>query len=447
MAHTEKHPLQTGLQEKMEWILAYAKTQGADQVEVSGSLSQGFSVEVRLGELENLSYHDNQEFSITVYRGQSRGSASTADLATSSLETVVKAAIERAAYTEPDPYQGLASREELAFDYPEVGIHHPDPITPHQALEDCLACEASALSYDQRIVNSEGVSFSSEEQMYCYGNSQGFIGLYPRTTYIMACGLIGSGHPDDLQSHSEYTLSCCREDLLSPQVLAHKTAQDTLKQLAPRRIKTGRFPVIFEARVARGFFGHFAAAIQGRALYRKASFLRDQLHQPIFPAWMQMREEPHLWGGVASQPFDSDGVLTRAKSFVQDGVLKSYALGVYSARKLNAQTTGNADGIHNLLVQSGSDDLPTLLKKMDTGLLITAVMGQGINMVTGDYSRGAFGFWVEKGEIQYPVHQITLAGNLKDLFAHIVAVGNDVDARGSIQTGSVWLESMTIAGE
>jgi PmbA protein len=437
---------QAKLQQVVHEMLARAKSSGAEQAEVSASMGSGFNVEVRMGDVESIEYHDDQSIYLTVYCGQAQGTASTVDIRAEAIESTVRAAIEIAKSTQADPCNGLADRSMLAFHYPDLDLFHPWSITPEEAVERALHCETRARNADKRITNSEGVSFSTGQTFYVYGNSEDFIGFYPSTEHHMSCSLIAK-EQQDMQRDYSYTVAIDPQDLVSGNALADEAVEKTVKRLQPRSLKTCRVPVIFSAEVARGLMGHFVQAISGHSLYRDLSFLCGKMGEKIFPAWMQVREEPHMLKAIGSQAFDEDGVATQAKHFIKDGCLISYALGVYSARKLGMHSTGNADGVHNLIVEPGEEDLVGLVKQMQRGLLVTELMGQGANIVTGDYSRGAAGFWVENGIIQYPVHQITIAGNLKEMFGNIVAVGKDVDIRGNIRTGSILLEEMTLAGE
>lgn len=441
------HPFAAHKLEKLvASTLQQAKTAGADAAAVGLSVGSGFSVQVRVGVVESLQYQQSQGISITVYCGQSQGSASTVDTRPEAVQAAVRAALEIAKHTQADPYNGLADKALLAFDYPDLDVFYPWSITPQAAIELALACEHQAREQDSRISNSEGVAVSTQQAFYVQGNSQGFIGAYPSSYHEMSCALV-AGTQQDMQRDYSYTVACDPAQLTSATALADEAVLRTTQRLNSRSLKTCRTPIIFNAETARSLMRHFVNAIQGGALYRQASFLYGQLGQPVFPAWMQISEAPHLLTALGSAPFDSDGVSTRANQFIEDGRLVNYALGVYSGRKLGMPTTGNAGGVHNLIIEPGADDLPALLKKMHRGLLVTELMGQGANITTGDYSRGAAGFWVEQGIVQYPVHQITIAGNLKPMFAQLVAIGNDVDVRGNIRTGSILLEHMTVAGQ
>lgn len=430
-----------------ETLLSHAKAQGATAAEVHASTVVGLSVNVRLGEVETVEYHQDKGVNLTVYFGQRSGSASTSDTSEHALQEVASAACNIAKVTGEDPYSGLADSTLLAYDYPDLDLYHAKEISAEQAIMIARDCETQAREQDKRITNSDGASFSSTQAFSIYANSLDFCGGYASTRYSLGCSLIAQ-EGEEMQSDGSYTTARAFEDLWTPTHVARDAAQRTLRRLGARRLSSRAVPVIFEASIASGLIGNFIAAIRGGNLYRKASFLLDKLGQSIFPSFIHIYEQPHLLKGQGSSPFDAEGVRTRAKDFVKEGILQSYVLGSYSARKLGMQSTGNADGVHNLFVEPTHQlDLPALLKAMGTGLLVTHVMGQGVNIITGDYSRGASGFWVENGEIQYPVHEITIAGNLRDMFSHIQAVGNDVDPRGNIHTGSIWVENMMVGGE
>lgn len=428
-------------------VLQDAKALGATQAEAHIHHDTGFAVMVRQGEVETLEHHRSKGLSVTVYYGHRTGSAVTSDLTPQAVSSSLEKACNIARFTGEDPCNGLADAELMAHHYPDLDLYHPWPITPAQGIEIARECEAIARDQDKRITNSEGASVNTHAHYELYGNSHDFLGDCLSTYHTISCTLIAQ-HGGEMQCDNDYTCARDSTQLNSISALAKSAAQRTVQRLDAKRLSTRHAPVIFHADVARSLIGHFLAAISGGNLFRKSSFLLDSLHQQIFPAHLHIEEQPHLPKGIGSTPFDSEGVATQARrSLVQNGVLASYLLGSYSARKLGMQTTANAGGSHNVIVQTGTQCLGELLRAMDTGLLVTDLMGQGINMVTGDYSRGAFGFWVEGGVVQYPVQEITIAGNLKDMFLNLVAVGNDVDRRGNVCTGSIWLESMMIAGE
>lgn len=426
-------------------ILQETKRQGASSAEVDVGSNKGFSVQVRKGEVESVEYNQDKSIGITVYFGKRSGSASLSDLRPDAIRSAVAAACNIARFTDEDPYSGIAEKELLAFDYPKLDLAFPWGISVEHAIELALDCEGKALAKDKRITNSEGVSIMTSHGWHAYGNTLGFVGIFPSTCHEISCVLIAK-QGDEMQRDYYYSMAADPELLDPINMIAANAAERTVRRLGSRRLTTRSVPVIFIAEEARGFLGHFIGAIQGGNLYRKSSFLLDHLGKPVFPAHIRMDERPLLPKSLGSAPFDDDGVATRPNVFVENGILNSYSLGVYSARKLGMQTTGNAGGVHNLFINTGNKDLPALLKTMGTGLLVTELMGQGVNLVTGDYSRGASGFWVENGQIQYPVEEITIAGNLQDMYRQLVEVGCDIDKRGNIQTGSILLENMTVAG-
>jgi PmbA protein len=426
-------------------ILQEATHQGASAAEVDLGVNKGFSVLVRKGDIESVEYHQDKGVNITVYMGHRTGSASLSDLRPEAIRGAVKAACNIARFTDEDPCAGLPEKDLLAFNYPKIDLAYPWNISVEQAIELARSCEAHALAQDKRLTNSEGSAVFTSEAVGIYGNTLGFLGTFPSTRHEISCALIAA-KGDEMQRDYSFTVSCDPDLLDSTKRVAETAAERTLRRLGARQLTTRRSPVIFSAEEARSLIGHFIAAISGGNLYRKSSFLLDQLNKPVFPAHIKIDERPHLSKTLGSAPFDDDGVATRPNIFIEEGILKSYALSVYSGRKLNLQTTGNAGGVHNLFISTGKKDLSALLKSMDTGLLVTELMGHGTNIVTGDYSHGASGFWVEKGEIQYPVEEITIAGNLRDMYAHLVEVGCDIDMRGNIKTGSILLESMVVAG-
>lgn len=426
-------------------ILQEAIKQGATSAETDIGVNKGFSVTARKGDVESIEYNQDKIIDITVYFGQRTGSASLSDLRPEAIRSAVEAACNIARFTDKDLCAGLAEKELLAFDYPHLDLAYPWNITVEQAIEMACACENIALAKDKRI-SAENVIVATTSAWHVYGNTHGFLGMYPITRHEISCVLIAK-QDDDMQRDYDYTVACNPASLKSITEVAEIAAEQTIRRLGATRLTTRRVPVIFAANEARGLLGHFVAAISGGNLYRKSSFLLDHLHKQIFPEHIKIDERPHLPQALGSAPFDDNGVRTRPNIFVENGILNNYALGTYSARQLKMQTTGNSGGVRNLFISTGQKDLPALIKTMGTGLLINDLMGHGINLVTGDYSRGAAGFWVENGEIQYPVEEITVAGNLKDMYAHIVEVGADVDARGNIRTGSILIDGMTIAGD
>ncbi|NOY67598.1 MAG: metalloprotease PmbA [Gammaproteobacteria bacterium] len=436
-------------QKELEGLVAnalqLAQQKGASMAEAGMSFASGLNVTVRLGEVETLEYNRDRSLGITVFHGQHKGSASTSDWSDKALKDTVEAACAIAKHTGEDPHAGLADVDRLATNFPDLDLSHPWDVTAEQAIELAKECEDVARS-DKQISNSEGATVSTRTGLSVYGNTHGFLNGYAGTRHSMSCSLIAE---DDAGMQRDYWYSIARDvtELETAEMIGKKAAQRTLSRLNSRRLKTGQVPVIFQAEVATGLFQHLISAISGGNLYRQSSFLLDHLGKKLFPEFINIQEQPHLRKALGSASYDSEGVATQPRFIIKNGVLEGYVLSSYSARKLGMETTGNAGGVHNLQVQSGEHNLQGLLSTMDSGLLVTELMGQGINIVTGDYSRGAAGFWVEHGEIQYPVDEITIAGNLKDMFKQIVHVGNDIDKRGNIQTGSVLVENMMLAGE
>jgi PmbA protein len=434
------------LESLVQQILDEAKRLGASASEAGVSLEAGLSVTVRLGEVETLEYHRDRGVGVTVYFGQRKASASTSDFTPQAMRETVRAACDIARYTSEDDCAGLADAALVARDIPDLDLCHPWDVDATRAIEIAQRCESAARTADERISNSEGATLSSHQGLRVYGNSHGFIGGYPSSRHSLSCSVI-AGQDEQMQRDYWYTVARRYEDMEAAEQVGRIAAERTVRRLNGRKLGTRQVPVLFAAELATGLFRSFTGAIRGGSLYRKSSFLLDHLGKQVFPDFVHIHEQPHLRGALGSAPFDSEGVATRARDLVADGVLQGYVLDSYSARKLGMQTTGNAGGVHNLSVDSGALDFDALLREMNTGLLVTELMGQGVNMVTGDYSRGAAGFWVENGVIQYPVEEITIAGNLKDMFMAIVAIGNDVERRGNIRCGSVLIERMTVAGE
>jgi len=435
------------LEEVVSGALAEAQAAGASQADADASLQRGLTVTVRLGEVETIEYHRDRGLAVTLYFGKAKGSASTADLRPTAVrETVLKAAA-IARHTAADECAGLADPDELARDIPDLSLHHPWEIEPEQAVTLARECEAAGLECDARLKNSEGATVTTHSGVRVYGNSHGFLAGVPSTSHSLSCALVAQGE-GEMQRDYWYTVARNPRALDAPQAVGRRAAERTLSRLGGSKLSTRRAPVLFAPELARGVFGHFVSAIRGPSQYRRSSFLLDAAGQAVFPAFIDIAERPHIPAGLASSPFDAEGVSTRDRDLVSAGVLQGYVLGSYSARKLKLPTTGNAGGIHNLLVGSSeTGSFEQLLRRMGTGLYVTELMGQGINGVTGDYSRGASGFWVEQGAIAFPVHELTIAGNLRDMLREIVAVGSDVDLQGAIRTGSLLVAQMTIAGQ
>ncbi|MFB1072562.1 metalloprotease PmbA [Vibrio diabolicus] len=424
--------------------LASAKS---DAAEVAITKSTGLSVSTRMGEVENVEFNSDGALGITVYRGQRKGSASTSDLSEAAIEQTVIAALDIAHYTSEDPFAGPAAKEYMVQEIPELDLFHPDAPDPDYAADVAIAAEKEALSYDSAIKQSDGASYDSHYGVKVYGNSHGLLASYASSRHSTSCCVIGLGQNGEMERDYSYTVARHRDDLWTPETVGRKAAENTINRLDAQRLKTGKYPIMFAADVATGLIGHLVMAISGGNLYRKSSFLLDHLGKQVLPEWFNISERPHVLRGLASSPFDSEGVYTQDREIITDGVLATYLLTSYAARKMKMAPTGHAGGIHNWYVKSTGQNFEQMLKELGTGLLVTEVMGQGVNVVTGDYSRGAAGFWVENGEIQYPVSEITIAGNLKDMFNKIVAVGSDVETRLQIQTGSILLDAMKVAGE
>jgi PmbA protein len=435
------------LSDIVAFALAEARAAGASQAEADVSLQQGLNVTVRLGEVETIEYQRDRGLGITVYFNGAKGSASSADLRTTAVSAMVAKACAIARHTARDEFAGLADASDMARDIPDLDLHHPWDVTPESAIDMARACEAAGLAVDPRLQNSEGASVSSHRGVRVYGNSHGFLSGYPTTSHSVSCVLLAL-EGDDMQRDYWYSAARAAAELDDVEQVGRKAGARAIARLGARQISTRKAPVVFAADMARGFFGHMVSAVRGSSQYRKSSFLLDAAGERILPAFVQMQERPHLARAMASSPFDGEGVFTRDRDLVRDGVLQGYVLGSYSARKLGLRSTGNAGGIHNLLVggSEGLLDLPALFARMGTGLYVTELMGQGVNGVTGDYSRGATGFWIENGAMAYPVHEVTIAGNLRSMYQGVQALGSDVDTLGAIRTGSVLVDEVTIAG-
>ncbi|WP_456027008.1 metalloprotease PmbA [Pseudomonas capeferrum] len=433
------------LQEQVEQILAEAKRQGASACEVAVSLEQGLSTSVRQREVETVEFNRDQGFGITLYSGLRKGSASTSASGPEAIRETVAAALAIAKHTSEDESSGLADKALMAKDLKDFDLFHAWDITPEQAIEQALICEAAAFDADPRIKNADGTTLSTHQGCRVYGNSHGFIGGYASTRHSLSCVMIAEAD-GQMQRDYWYDVSRQGELLANPVSIGQRAAQRAASRLGARPVPTCEVPVLFSAELAGGLFGSFLGAISGGNLYRKSSFLEGAIGQKLFPEWLTIDERPHLMRAMGSSAFDGDGLATYAKPFVEKGELVSYVLGTYAGRKLGLPSTANSGGVHNLFVTHGDEDQAALLRRMGRGLLVTELMGSGLNMVTGDYSRGAAGFWVENGEIQFAVQEVTIAGNMRDMFKQIVAVGNDLELRSNIRTGSVLIERMTVAG-
>lgn len=433
------------LEEIIASTLAEARRRGMDQAEVAVSHDIGLAATVRLGEVESLEYTNDRGIGITVYCGSRKGSASTSDISGDAIREAVGKACTFASYTAEDKHAGLADADRMCTDVPDLDLEHPWDLDATAAIDLAMACEASALDYDKRISNSEGATVWTNRGVRAYGNTHGFIGSYAKTSHTLSCAVLGSADGD---MERDYYYSSARDpaDLETAESIGVKAAMRALQRLGARKLKTTRAPVVFIPELARGFIGHAMGAISGSAQYRRSSFLLDAAGERIFPEFISVEERPHIPKGLASMPYDGEGVATYDRDIVTDGVLQGYILSSYSARRLGLETTANAGGAQNLIVPGNAAGLEALLAEMGTGLLVEELIGQGVNTVTGDYSRGAVGHWVENGEISHPVHEVTIAGNLRDLYARIVAVGRDQDLRGGIRCGSILVDEMTVAG-
>jgi PmbA protein len=426
-------------------VLARCRAAGADQAEVGVTADRGINVNVRMGEVETLEHTRDRGVAVTVYYGQRKGSANTADLAAGSIAATIAQACAIARYTEPDPCAGLADAARMATQFPDLDLWHPWAVSAEQAIELGARCEAAGRALDARLNNSDGANVASGESLGVYANTHGFLGAERSTRHSVSCALIAE---DEHGMQRDYWYDTVRSigDMAPVEQIGREAGRRTLRRLGARALSTRQCPVLYVPELARGLIGHLVGAVSGGALYRRASFLLDAQGQALFPSWFQLREMPFLQRGHGSAAFDAEGVATVESDLVRDGVLQRYVLGSYSARKLGLQSTGNAGGVHNLIACVGARDFAGMLRELDTGLVVTELMGQGVNTVTGDYSRGAAGYWVERGEVAYPVEEITIAGNLREMYRGLMAVGSDVDVRSHVQTGSWLIERMTVAG-
>ena len=434
------------LENIVQHLLDEAKEQGASAAEAGLSQENGLSVSARLGEVETIEHHCDQGLGITVYFGQRKGSASTTDLSADSIKETVRAACSIARYTSEDDYSGLPEKHLLATEFPDLDLNYPWSISVDEAIALAIECEDAARSFHADISNSEGATVNTHQGIHVMGNSLGFLHGSLSTRHSLSCSVLAQ-RGDSMQRDYWYSVARNAQNLEPATVIGIKAAERALRRLEGRSLTTRQCPVLYSAEIASGLLGSLIGAISGGSLYRKASFLLDALDTQIFPEFVHIHEQPYLKGALGSSAYDSEGVATKTRDIVSEGILRSFVLATYSAKKLGLQSTGNAGGVRNLMIDPGQDDFDGMLKQLGTGLLVTELMGQGVNMLTGDYSRGAAGFWVENGQIQYPVEEITIAGNLKDMFKNIVAIGNDIDYRGSTRTGSILVEQMSIAGQ
>jgi PmbA protein len=433
------------LESLVRQALEEAQRLGVDQAEVSASHDIGLSVTARLGEVENIEYTNDRGIAVTVYRDLCKGSASTSDISSAAIREAVSKACAFAKYTAEDQYAGLADAEMMCADVPDLQLDHPWSIDAGAAIDLAIACEKSALEFDKRIKNSEGATVSSNRGVHAYSNTHGFIGSFAKTSHSISCAVLGEAG-GDMERDYYYSAARDRTELEPVEQIGAKAGRRAVDRLGARKVKTTHAPVLFIPEVARGFIGHAIGAIAGGAQYRRSSFLLDAVGEQIFPEFVRIEERPHIRKAMASAPYDAEGVATYDRDIVTDGILQGYILGSYSARRLGLETTANAGGAQNLIVPGNADNFESLLKEMGTGLIVEELIGHGVNAVTGDYSRGAVGHWVENGEICYPVHEVTIAGNLRDLYLRITAIGNDQDIRGGIRCGSLLVDDMTIAG-
>ena len=444
--NSEVHKSTKDLTHLMAEVLDLAKKEGATDAMVAVNNDKGFSVDVRMGEVETVAFSEDKGIGLTVYIGQRKGGASSTDTSHAALKAMVKAALDIARVSAEDPCFGLADKELMSHNHPDLDLFHSWDIDPQHAIDMALKCESYALSLDKRIVNSDGVNVSSYESHHGFANTNGGSGFIHSTRHGLSCSLIAK-EGEEMQRDYDYTTVRNARDLVDSHAIAQNAAERALSRLGSKQIATQVTPIIFSSRISSGLFSSFINAISGFNLYRKNTFLLDSIEQQVFPEFIRIYEQPHMLGALGSAPFDSEGVPTRPNLFVEKGHIMQYALGSYSARKLGLKTTANSDGVHNLTIDPTTGDLTHLLKIMGKGLLVTELMGQGINVVTGDYSRGASGYWIEDGMIQYPVDEITIAGNLKEMFKDILAVGNDINPNIATRCGSVLIEKMMVAGK
>ncbi len=434
------------LKNTVQQLLDEAKAQGATAAEAGLSVDDGLSVTARLGVVETIEHHCSQGLGVTVYFGQRKGAASTTDLSPASIKETVSAACSIARYTSEDDCAGLPDTDLLATEFPDLDLYHPWALSSEKAIELAIECEDAARSYHAEISNSEGATISTHKGINVLGNSLGFLQAKLGTRHSLVCSVLAQ-RGDDMQRDYWYSVARNSEKLESARDIGIKAAERTLRRLGGRSLSPRQCRVLFSAEMAGSLLGSFIGAISGGSLYRKSTFLLDALNTQVFPDFVHIHEQPHLIGGLGSAMYDGEGVATRNRDLVRDGILQDYVLSTYSAKKLGLKSTGNAGSVRNLTITSNAGDFESMLQTLGTGLLVTELMGQGVKMMTGDYSRGAAGFWVENGVIQYPVEEITIAGNLKEMFKNIIAVGNDVDLRGNIRTGSILIEQLSIAGE
>lgn len=433
------------LRHSVEKALRLSKHSEVTGVEVVAALEDGFSITVRRGKVETIEYHRDRGLGITLFDGHRYAAVSTSDTSTRSIEEAIQHARHSVQFLQEDPCIGLADANLMAKKMADLDLYHPWDISTEEAIEKAIHCEKCAMAYDPRIKNSEGVTIATHKNYYVYGNSHGFIGVHPTTYHVVSCCLIAE-QKDSMERDFSMSISCDYRQLNTFDTIAKEASEKAVRRLGSRKLVSQKTPVIFEAEIARSLLSIFISAIHGHNLYQKMSFLVDHLGKPVFSKHISIHEDPFLPRSLGSATFDSEGVATRKQHFVKDGILTNYVLNSYTARKLGLQTTGNAGGVHNLFINHDDIDLRGLIKKMGKGLLLTELIGFGENLVTGDFSKGVAGFWVENGEVQYPVSEITIAGNLRDIFLNVVSVANDVNVKSTIKTGSILVDSMMIGG-
>ncbi|WP_040356540.1 metalloprotease PmbA [Candidatus Photodesmus anomalopis] len=419
----------------------------ANACEVTITKSTGLSVSSLMCAVENIEFMNDSILKVTVYKGKRKGSASTSELSMKAIQMTIAAALDIAQYTSEDLYSGLASKELMVQNIPELDLFCPDILDPNSASKIAITAEKKALSYNDKIKQSNGANFDVCYGIKVYGNSYDLIASYLFSQYQMSCSIIAQGENSEMECDYGYSIARHKSDLLAPEIVGREAAFKAVNRLGAKKLITGTYPVMFSADIASGLIAHLARAISGESLHRKSSFLLGYLGKQIFPKWFNISEDPHVLRGLGSKPFDNEGLYTKNCQIISNGILMTYLLSSYSARKMNMIETGHTAGIHNWFIQCiNKKKKSQMLTELDTGLLVTEVIGQGVNIVTGNYSRGAVGFWVKNGQVEHPVSEITIASNLKDMFRNIVAIGNDVDTRSKIQTGSILVESMKIAG-
>jgi len=436
---------QERLTKLVETIVSEAKNEGASQCEVGASSDQGLSTTVRFGDVETIEFNKDIGFGITAYFGHRKGTASTTDSSKEAIKATVKAACDIARYTSEDPFSGLAEKSLMAKQFPDLDLYHPWEITPDQAVVLAKKCEDAGRATSELITNTEGATVNTHQSCRVYANSHGFIGSKTSSYHSVSCSFIAQ-KGDDMQRDYWYTVARDSSNLENVEHVGEIAAKRTINRLGATKLKTGKIPVIYSAELASGLLHNLISAISGGSIYRQSSFLLNSIDKQIFPEWVRIHEIPQLKHGMGSGSFDGDGLQTYSKDFVSQGILKQYVLGTYSARKLKLKSSANADGVRNLFIDSNAGNQDSLIKQMNKGLLITELVGHGANIVTGDYSRGAAGYWIENGQIQYPISEITIAGNLKDMFHKFIAVGDDVDTRGNVQTGSILVDGLVVGG-